>query len=72
MLLDSFAEYRILGRYLCSLRACITSASVQAFLEFSVLVQKSGVSLIGLPLYVTRPFPREILEFFLYSMYLLI
>ena len=62
MLLDSFAEYSILGRYLCS----------QAFLEFSVLVQKSGVILIGLPLYVTRPFPREILEFFLYSMYLLI
>jgi hypothetical protein len=37
--------------HLCSLRVCITS--VQALLAFIVSGEKSGVILIGLPLYVT-------------------
>jgi hypothetical protein len=38
---------------LCSLSICITS--VHDFLAFIVSGEKSGVILIGLPLYVTRP-----------------
>jgi hypothetical protein len=36
---------------LCSLRVCMTS--VQDLLAFIVSVEKSGIILIGLPLYVT-------------------
>ena len=51
MLIESFAGYSSLGWHLCSLRVCMTS--VQAFLAFIVSVEKPGVSLIGLTLYVT-------------------
>jgi hypothetical protein len=43
--------YNSLGRHLCSLSVCITS--VQDVLAFIVSGEKSGVNLIGLPLYVT-------------------
>ena len=51
MVIESFAGYSILGWHLCSLRVCMTSA--QDLLAFIVSVEKSGVILIGLPLYVT-------------------
>ena len=51
MVMESFAGYSILGWHLCSLRVCITS--LQALLAFIVSGEKSGVILIGLPLYVT-------------------
>ena len=54
MLIESFAGYSSLGWHLCSLRVCMTSD--QALLAFIVSVEKSGVILIGLPLYVTWPF----------------
>ena len=54
MLIESFVGYNSLGWHLCSLRACMTSD--QALLAFIVSVEKSGVILIGLPLYVTWPF----------------
>ena len=51
MVIESFAGYSSLGWLLCSLRVCITS--VQDLLAFIVSGEKSGVILIGLPLYVT-------------------
>ena len=51
MLIESFAEYSSLGWHLCSLRVCMTSD--QALLAFIVSGEKSGIMLIGLPLYVT-------------------
>ena len=51
MVIDSFAEYSSLGWHLCSLRVCITS--VQDLLAVIVSGEKSGVVLIGVPLYVT-------------------
>ena len=48
MVIESLAGYSSLGWHLCSLRICITS--LQAFI---VSGEKSGVILIGLPLYVT-------------------
>ena len=51
MLIESFASYSSLGWHLCSLSVCMTSE--QAVLAFIVSVEKSGVILIGLPLYVT-------------------
>ena len=54
MLIESFAGYSSLGWHLCSLRVCMTSD--QALLAFIVSVEKSGVILTGLPLYVTWPF----------------
>ena len=51
MLIESFAGYSSLGWHLCSLRGCITS--VQDLLAFIDSGEKSGVILIGLPLYVT-------------------
>jgi hypothetical protein len=51
MVIESFAGYCSLGWHLCSLRVCITS--VQDLLAFIVSGEKSGVILIGLPLYVT-------------------
>ena len=47
----SLAGYSSLGWNLCSLSVYITS--VQALLAFIVIGEKSGVILIGLPLYVT-------------------
>jgi hypothetical protein len=49
--IESFAGYYSLGWHLCSLRVCIIS--VQDLLDFRVSGEKSGVILIGLPLYVT-------------------
>jgi len=54
MLTESFAGYSNLGWHLCSLRVCMMS--VQDLLAFIVSGEKSGVILIGLPLYVTCPF----------------
>ena len=51
MVIESFAGYSTLGWQLCSLRVCMTSA--QDLLAFIVSGEKSGVILIGLPLYVT-------------------
>jgi hypothetical protein len=51
IVIDSFSGYSSLGWHLCSLRVCITS--VQDHLAFVVSGEKSGVILIGLPLYVT-------------------
>ena len=48
---ESLAGYSNLGWHLCSLSVCITS--FQALLAFIVSGEKSGVILIGLPLYVT-------------------
>ena len=49
--IEILAGYSILGWHLSSLSACITS--VQALLAFIISGEKSGVILIGLPLYVT-------------------
>ena len=54
IVIESFAEYSSLGWHLCSLRVCMKSA--QDRLAFMVSGEKSGVILIGLPLYVTWPF----------------
>jgi hypothetical protein len=54
MVIENFSGYSILGCHLCSLRVCMTSA--QNLLAFIVSGEKSGVILIALPLYVTRPF----------------
>ena len=51
MVTESFTGYSSLGWHLCSLRVCMTSA--QDLLAFIVFGEKSGVILIGLPLYVT-------------------
>ena len=51
LVIENFAVYSSLGWHLCSLRFCITSA--QDLLAFTVYGEKSGVILIGLPLYVT-------------------
>ena len=51
MVIGSFAGYSSLVWHSCSLRVCITS--VQALLPFIVSGEKSGVILIGLPLYIT-------------------
>ena len=48
MVIEIFAGCSTLAWHLCSLRICITS--LQAFI---VSGEKSGVILIGLPLYVT-------------------
>ena len=51
---ESFAGHSSLGCHLCSLRDCITSAL--DLLAFMISGEKSGIILIGLPLYVTWPF----------------
>ena len=51
MVIGSFAGYSSLGWHFCSLVVRITS--VQDLLAFIVSGEKSGVILIGLPLYVT-------------------
>ena len=51
MVIESFAGYSSLGWHLCFLRVCMRSA--QDLLAFIVSGEKSGVILIGLPLYVT-------------------
>ena len=54
MLNESFAGCSSLGGHLCSLRVWMTSD--QALLAFIVSIEKSGVILIGLILYVTWHF----------------
>jgi hypothetical protein len=54
MVIESFAGYSSLGCHLCSLRVYITS--VQDVLDYIISGEKSGVILIGLPIYVTLPF----------------
>ena len=54
MVIESFAGYSSLGWHLCSLRVCMTSA--QDLLAFTVSSKKSGIILIGLPLYFTCSF----------------
>ena len=49
--IESLSGYRSLCWHLCSLSVCITS--VQDLLAFIVSGEKSGVILIGVPLYVT-------------------
>ena len=51
MVIESLARYSSLGWHFCSLSVCLIS--VQALLAFIVSGEKSGVILIGLPLYVT-------------------
>jgi len=48
--LESFAGYHILGWHLCSPRVYMKFA--QDLLSFIVSVEKSGVILRGLPLYI--------------------
>jgi hypothetical protein len=50
MVIESFVGYCSLGWHLCSLRVCMRSA--QDLLVFIVSCEKSGIILIGLPLYV--------------------
>ena len=50
IVIESLAGYSSLDWHLCSLSVCITS--VQDLLAFIVSGEKSGVILIGLPLYV--------------------
>jgi hypothetical protein len=51
MVIEGFVGYGNLGWHSCSVRVCITS--VQDLLASIVSGEKSGVILIGLPLYVT-------------------
>ena len=51
MVIESLAGYSSLGWHLCSFSVCTTS--VQDLFTFIVSGEKSGVILIGLPLYVT-------------------
>ena len=50
MVIETFAGYSSLGWHVCSLRVSMTFA--QDLVAFTVSVEKSGVILIGLPLYV--------------------
>ena len=61
MVIESFAGYSSFGWHLCSLGVCMRSA--QDLLAFMVSGEKSGVILIGLPLYVTWPFSLTALSF---------
>ena len=53
MVIESLAGYSNMGWHLCSFRVCMMS--FQYLLVFIVSFEKSGVILIGLPLYVTWP-----------------
>jgi len=61
MLIDIFAGYSGLGWHFCSLSVCMTS--IQDLLAFIVSGENFGLILIGLHLYVTRPFPVLLLIF---------
>jgi hypothetical protein len=52
--IESFAGYSSLGWCLWSHRVC--KISVQDLLAFRISVEKFGVILISLPLYITWPF----------------
>jgi hypothetical protein len=51
MVIESFADYSSWGWHLCSFRVCMTPA--QNLLAFIISGEKSGLIVIGLPLYVT-------------------
>ena len=68
MVIESLAGYSSLGCSLCSLSVCITS--VQDLLAFIVSGEKSGVILIGLPLYLTLPFSLLLLIYLLCLLHL--
>ena len=51
IVIESFTGYSNVDWHLCSLRVCMTYT--QDLLAFIVSGEKSGVILIGLPLYVT-------------------
>lgn len=53
MVVVNFAVYSVLCWHSYSLRILVTS--VQDLLAFRVSVEKSGIILMGLPLYLTRP-----------------
>ena len=55
MVIKGFAGYSSLGWHPCSLNVCLMLD--HDLLAFIVSSEKSGVILIGLPLYVTWPFP---------------
>jgi hypothetical protein len=53
MLIESFPGYSSLGWHFCSFGVCMTSAQDILLLEnICFSVEKSGIILIGLPLYV--------------------
>ena len=54
MVIKRFSGYSSLDWHMWFFRGC--KISVEALLAFSVSVEKSGVILIGLPLYITWPF----------------
>jgi hypothetical protein len=51
IVIESFVENSYLGWHFCHLRVCMLSTI--DLLDFRVSVEKSGVILIGLPLYAT-------------------
>ena len=51
MVIEGFARYSSWGWHFYSLRVCITS--IEDLLACTVYIEKSGVILIGLPLYIT-------------------
>ena len=61
IVIESLAGYNSLGWHLFSLSVCITS--VQYLLAFIFSGEKSGLILIGLPLYVTSPFSLTAFNF---------
>jgi hypothetical protein len=67
MVTGSFAGYSRLGWHLWSLMICKTFVQY-----FRVSVEKSGVILIGLPLYVTWPFPLTGFLFSTFSVLIII
>ena len=69
IVIESFAGYSSLGWHPCSLST--GRISIQVLLAFRVSMEKSGVILIVLPLYVTWPFSLAALNIFLYSEHLM-
>jgi len=65
MMTESFAGYSSVGWHLWLFRGF--KITHQDPLDFKVSVEKLGVVLISLPLYVTWPFPHVLLMFFLCS-----
>ena len=54
MVIENFAVYNRHGWHLWSLRVC--SISIQDLLTFRVFIEKTGIILISLPLFVTGSF----------------
>ena len=65
MVNENFAGNSNLGLHPWSLSVC--STSIQDLLAFKVSIEKSGVILIGFPLYVIGLCTLQLLIFFLYS-----